>query len=107
MASSNAKYKYPDLSESCILETCLSPGRSDPGETAYAAILPRFTGGLSAFLSLLIIHVIFRSQKRLDTIYHRIMVGLSIANVVGSLAIALTSLPMPREMPREEEFGYH
>ena len=34
------------------------------------------------------------------------MFGLSVCDILGSIAMALTSLPMPREMPREEDFGY-
>ena len=81
--------------------------RIDPWETNYAAIVPRFSGGLSALSSLLIIHVILRSRNRLTTIYHRIMMGLSVADILGSVSMALTSLPMPAQMPNEQDFGYY
>ena len=79
----------------------------DPWETSYAAIVPRFSGGLSALSSLLIIHVILRSRTRLTTIYHRIMMGLSVADILGSVSMALTSLPMPAQLPNEQDFGYY
>jgi hypothetical protein len=79
----------------------------DPWETDYAALVPRFTGSLSAISSALIIYVIMRSQTRLSSIYHRIMFGMSIADICGSIAMALTSLPMPSYMSKEEIFGYH
>jgi hypothetical protein len=86
---------------------CLSPLRVDPLETDFAALAPRFSGSLSAISSALIIYVILRSEKRLSSIYHRIMFGMSLSDVCGSIAIALTSLPMPSHMPKEEVFGYH
>ena len=91
----------------CVSSPCLSERIRDPWEYPFAAIVPRMSGGLSAFSSMLIIYVIMRSRPKLSTIYHRIMFGLSIADVMGSVSIALTSLPMPSYMPREEEFGYY
>jgi hypothetical protein len=85
---------------------CFSPETVDPWETDYAALVPRFTGSLSAISSTLIIYVIMRSQTRLSSIYHRIMFGMSLADVFSSIAMALTSLPMPSHMPKEEVFGY-
>jgi len=64
-------------------------------KSEFAAIAPRFSGGLSALSSLLIIYVILRGDKKLSTIYHRIVLGMSCADVVGSTAMALTTLPMP------------
>lgn len=96
-------------SEACnsTLPDCLSPTNRDPWERDYAAIVPRFSGGLSAISSASIIYVILRSEKGLSSIYHRIMFGMSIADILGSTAMALTSLPMPSYMPKEIEFGYH
>jgi hypothetical protein len=85
---------------------CFSPDTVDPWETDYAALVPRFTGSLSAISSALIIYIILRSQTRLSSIYHRIMFGMSLADICGSIAMALTSLPMPSYMPQEEVFGY-
>jgi hypothetical protein len=34
------------------------------------------------------------------------MFGMSLADICGSIAMALTSLPMPSYMPKEEIFGY-
>jgi hypothetical protein len=89
------------------LPDCLSPSIRDPWETDYAAVMPRFSGSLSAISSAAIIYVILRSEKGLSGIYHRIMFGMSTADILGSLAMALTSLPMPSYMFKEEEFGYH
>ena len=62
----------------------------------FAAVAPRISGSISAISSSTIIFLIFRSQPRLSTIYHRIMFGMSIADIMASTAMALTTLPMPR-----------
>lgn len=53
-----------------------------------------------------ILYIILRSQTGLSSIYHRIMFGLATADIIGSVSMALTSLPMPSYLPNEEEFGY-
>ena len=62
----------------------------------FAAKVPRITGSLSAVSSSLIIYLIYRSKPKLSTIYHRIMFCMSIADVMASTAMALTTLPMPK-----------
>lgn len=88
-------------------EDCLSPIVREPWETDFATLVPRFTGLTSTLCSALIIVVILRSHKGLTTIYHRIMFGMSVSDIISSFSISLTSLPMPSHMPKEEEFGYH
>lgn len=61
---------------------------------AFYPILPSF---LSLAGSSLIIYIIFMSSHRLSTSYHRIMFGLSIANIFASVSMGITTLPMPRE----------
>eukprot|EP01083_Nonionella_stella_P035088 95855_1 len=80
-----------------------SPNEAWP--TTYIAIVPRFSGILSAASSAIIIFLIFRSATRLSTIYHRIVFGMSVFDIMGSLAMALTSIMMPKTMPFEEELG--
>jgi hypothetical protein len=88
---------HDDSAHDCEINSpeCYSPNTVDPWETDYAALVPRFTGSLSAVSSALIIYVILRSEARLSSIYHRIMFGMSLADICGSIAMALTSLPMP------------
>ena len=62
----------------------------------FAAVAPRISGTISVISSSTIIFLIFRSQPRLSTIYHRIMFGMSFADIMASTAMALTTLPMPR-----------
>jgi len=67
------------------------------GELAdFAALVPKITGSISAVSSGTIIFLIYRSEAKLSTIYHRIMFGMSFADVFASSAMALTTLPMPR-----------
>ena len=49
-----------------------------------------------------------RSNKKLSTIYHRIMFGMSIADILGSVAMGLTTIPMPhQEMDNENNYSLH
>lgn len=68
----------------------------------FAAIAPRFSGFTSAIASSCIIYLIARSKVKLSSIYHRIMFGMSIADVIGSVAMGLTTLPMPKDWYRNE-----
>ena len=67
--------------------------------TKAAAIVPALSSGISALSSALIILIIFCSSDRLSTIYHHIMLGLSIAGIFSSLSYGLTTLPLPKELP--------
>lgn len=60
-----------------------------------SVIISRCNGGLSSISSLIIIYIILKSNEHLSSIYHRIMFGMSLVDVIGSLAVALTTLPMP------------
>ena len=66
---------------------------------SYAAIAPRLSGGTSAISSALIIYIIYKSETRLRTIYHRIMLGMSLSDIISSIAMALSTLPMPVDLP--------
>jgi NADH:ubiquinone oxidoreductase subunit 3 (subunit A) len=63
---------------------------------SFAALVPRITGSISAVSSSLIIYLIYRSKPKLSTIYHRIMFCTSVADIMASTAMALTTLLMPR-----------
>ena len=71
-------------------------------ETVYTSKLgsniARTTGSLSAISSLLLIVLIYRSRIRLSTVYHRIMFCMSVSDILASVAMALTTLPMPKDM---------
>lgn len=67
--------------------------------TKFAALVPRFIGGTSTISSSIIIYTIFVSQSKLKTVYHRIMFGMSVADILSSVAMGLTTLPMPKGDP--------
>jgi len=62
----------------------------------FAALVPRITGSISFVSSVILIFLIYRSHTKLSTIYHRIMFGMSVGDLMSSAAMALTTLPMPR-----------
>eukprot|EP00979_Chaetoceros_neogracilis_P002575 scaffold435_cov275-Chaetoceros_neogracile.AAC.27 len=71
-------------------------------ETVYTsklgANIARASGSLSVLSSLILILIIHRSRVGLSTIYHRIMYCMSLADIMSSLAMALGSLLMPKDM---------
>ena len=72
-----------------------------PYHTPFAAIAPRFSGSLSAIASSLILVAILKSDTKMKTVYHRIMFFMSCADISGSIAMALTTIPMPQHMSQE------
>jgi hypothetical protein len=58
-------------------------------------------GGLSFFSSSLVIFIICRSEARLSTIYHRLLFLMCCTDILGSLAISITTVPMPKDLPQE------
>jgi len=76
----------------------------------FAAVPPSISGTVSAISSSTIIFLFLRSQPRLSTIYHtRIMFDMSFADIMASTAMALSTLPMPRNddpvWNRSAEYG--
>ena len=69
--------------------------------TPFAVIVPRFSGSLSAIASGLIIVAILKSDTKMKTVYHRIMFFMSCADISGSIAMALTTIPMPQHISQE------
>ncbi len=54
---------------------------------------------ISTCSSILVIYIIMRSAKGLrDSVYHRILFGMSVFAILQSLAIAFVTLPMPKDM---------
>ena len=63
--------------------------------TTAGLILPIITASISFLSSLTIVVFIIRSRN--NTVYHRIMFLISIFDICSSIAIALSTLPMPPE----------
>lgn len=66
--------------------------------TNWAIAIPTAAAILSFFSSALIILIIFKSEEKMSNTYHRIMICLSLADIFYSLAIGLTTLPMPKDV---------
>ena len=60
--------------------------------------MPTVTGSISLLSSMTIISIVLRSMSGIKTTYHRIILGLSSADCLTSLAIALTTIPMPKDV---------
>ncbi len=63
-----------------------------------ASVIASVTASISFISSALIIYIISRTQSKLTTTYHRIMFFVSSCDLMTSLAIAFTTLPMPRDV---------
>jgi len=63
------------------------------------------TGSISVISSLSIIVLILRLRTRFSHTFHRIMVGLSLADIFLSLAISFGTIPSPKEFARDVEFA--
>ena len=72
-----------------------------PYHTPFGAYVPMATGSISAISSSSIIYVILKSNTKLNTVYHRIIFSMSCADILGSIAMALTTFPMPKSLPPE------
>ena len=65
--------------------------------TTAGFIVPTITGILSTCCSVLILYAIYKSPHKLSTTYHRIMAMMSIFDILASVCIAFTTLPMPSD----------
>ena len=66
--------------------------------TNVATITSTFTGTLSALSSLAILYAIVRSEQHFGSVYHRIMTSVAFFDFISSTAIALTTIPMPKDV---------
>ena len=67
--------------------------------TKTGIIIPTITGTVSFLSSALIIFIILRTVTTTRwSAYHRIIFGLSLVDCFTSLAIALTTIPMPKDV---------
>ena len=64
--------------------------------TTAGLVIPSVTGSISCISSLAIIYIKVRSKT--NTTYHRIMFLMSFCDMLASLAIALTTIPMPKDV---------
>ena len=71
------------------------------------AILPKITGSLSFLFSLLIATTILRDGSRRKLCYHRLLLGISCADMSASLWMLLSTWPIPRDSGVVYAVGNH
>ncbi len=67
-------------------------------QSAKAQAITVASGSISTASSLLVISIILRSRTKLSSSYHKIMFSLSCWDILSSVAIALTTLPMSKDV---------
>jgi hypothetical protein len=67
------------------------------GQQRVLAVLPKITGFSSAIFSILIAITIFRDKKKFSKVYHRLIFGMSCADVSSSLWLGMSTWPIPKE----------
>jgi hypothetical protein len=65
--------------------------------TKTASTMATVSSTITVIASIISISVISRSQIRLSSVYHRIIFFMSILDLIGSTAMALTTIPMPKD----------
>jgi hypothetical protein len=63
--------------------------------TGEAVIVQRLACSISAISDILIICIIFVSPTKLSSVYHRIILGMCITDIIMVVSFAFTTLPMP------------
>lgn len=94
MRSTEDLHSYFSIRRSVNSDATLSPHFA---MTTAGFIVPTITGLLSTCGSLLILYAIYKSPLQLSTTYHRIMATMSLFDVIASVCLALTTLPMPSD----------
>ena len=56
------------------------------------------TSTVSIISSMSILYIVARSAQKLRSTYHRIMTNIAIFDLVGSLAMSLSTIPMPKDV---------
>ena len=64
-------------------------------QTRTYAIVQTVSSMLSCIASIAIIWIIFRSHEELSTIFHRLLFGLCVADIISSFAQSFSTLPSP------------
>jgi len=62
-------------------------------------VAPMMTGSISFIASSIILTMVYRSSLKLSTIYRRLICGISVFDLIQSLASLTSSLPMPAGYP--------
>jgi hypothetical protein len=66
--------------------------------TNTASFTTTVSASISAVSSLTILYIVFRSPVRFGSVYHRIMTSIAIFDFISSLALSLTTIPIPTDV---------
>jgi hypothetical protein len=66
--------------------------------TNTASFITTASASISALSSLTIVYVVLRSPMKLRSVYHRIMTSMATYDFFSSLALSLTTIPMPTDV---------
>ena len=61
------------------------------------AIIPKFAGLASFLFSCMIVYTVSRDQKKRDKTYHRLLLGMALADMSSSIWLAMSTWPIPKE----------
>lgn len=65
------------------------------GKHVALALIPKFTGAISITFSSLIIYCIFRKRTKGIQVYDRLVLGMSVADLLGSFWMFMSTWPIP------------
>lgn len=71
------------------------PFRFDPAKEKVLAILPVLSGFLSLCCSTWIVVEVMTTKAKRSTVYNRLLLGMSIADVMTSIGYMFSTFPMP------------
>ena len=66
--------------------------------TKTASYIATTTSTVSIISSISILYIVARSTQKFRSSYHRIMTSIAIFDLVGSLAMSLSTIPMPKDV---------
>lgn len=76
-----------------------------PHQLAVIAIVPKFTAAISILMSSLVVATILRDKLRCRKLYHRLVLGLSVSDIIGSFSMLLTTWLIPKDTDYEIAFN--
>lgn len=66
--------------------------------TNTASFITTVSASISVVSSLTILYIVFRSTVGFGSVYHRIMTSIAIFDFISSLALSLTTIPIPTDV---------
>ena len=74
----------------------MKPLEFDSAEEKFLGLLPMFTGFLSVLASGWIIVEVLTTKAKLYTVYNRLLLAMSIVDIMASIAYMFSTIPAPK-----------